>query len=360
MRRALWLAALLAAGCASKGQIKVISAPHPRPTAPPEAAFEPVAASAPLPVSGSARLALVQPGDSFWRIARRELGHGTLYAELAAANGLQPQSMIRPGESLRLPSGAGMSAPGQAPPKPRPKGKAKPRQESWSKRENHAYAVGEKLTFAVQYFNATAGYAILSIPEYSVQQGRVCLHVVAEAKTHPFFETFFKVRDRIETFIDADSQISWRYEKHIREGGYSADAFYIFDQRGHRMVEPDKNHEVTVSAETQDVLSCFFWFRTMDLTPGHDMTINVAADNMKSYQLLVNVLRKERVSTLAGDFDCILVQPHLMYDGIFQQKGEVFMWISDDARRIPVKIQTKIAIGSINITLQDAEWVQPN
>jgi hypothetical protein len=358
MKRACLASLLALMGCASRGQLKIIAfVPPPRPAAMPDDAIQ----AQPTPAAAEAE---VLPGDSFWRIARRELGSGSRYAELAAFNGLQANSIIRPGEMLRMPSrGPSQAAaakgahPGRA---LRAPGKGHPAPEAFIKRENHAYAVGEKLTFAVQYFNATAGYAVLSIPEYSVQQGRVCMHVVAEAKTHPFFETFFKVRDRIETFIDADSLIPWRYEKHLREGGFSADAFYLFDQRTHHMLEPDKNHDVTVSAETQDVLSCFFWFRTMELTPGKDMVIHVAADNMQSYELVVNVLRRERVSTLAGDFDCILVQPHLMYDGLFQQKGEVFVWITDDNRRIPVKIQTKIAIGSINITLQDAEWVQPN
>jgi hypothetical protein len=349
-----FLLALLMAGCASRGQVRVLLAPSaPRPEA---LAEMPAASLAGAPEAGAgraSRAARVLAGDSFWRIARRELGAGSRYLELAAFNGLGASALIVPGQLLKIPgdspaAGATARAGGK---------KIKP--EVWPKRANLAYTVGEKLTFAVQYFNVTAGYAILSIPEYSVQQGRVCMHVVADAKTHPFFETFFKVKDRIETFIDADSLIPWRYEKHLREGGYSADAFYIFDQRAHMMHEPSKGHNVTVSAETQDVLSCFFWFRTMELTPGKDMVIKVAADDMRSYELVVNVLRKERVSTLAGDFDCILVQPHLKYDGLFQQKGDVFVWITDDARRIPVKIQTNIAIGTININLQDAVWVQP-
>jgi hypothetical protein len=338
---------LLLLGCAQRGQIKVIMAPRiARPS------VEALAAAAPS--STPSRTIKILPGDSFWRIARREMGSGLLYNELAIFNGLTPKSLLRPGRTLEVP-GTAMAVPKEA---ENPAGKHLG-VYNWPKRENHAYTLGEKLTFAVQYFNATAGYATLNIGEYSVQQGRVTLHIVAEAKTTPFFETFFKVRDSIETYIDVDSLIPLRYEKHLREGGYSADAFYTFDQRAHMMYEPNKGHSVTVSAETQDVLSCFFWFRTMELTPGKDMIIKVASDEMKSYELVVNVLRRERVSTLAGDFDCILVQPHLKYAGLFQQKGDVFVWITDDARRIPVKIQTKIAIGTININLQDAEWVQP-
>jgi hypothetical protein len=54
-----------------------------------------------------------------------------------------------------------------------------------------------------------------------------------------------------------------------------------------------------------------------------------------------------------------VVQPHLTFQGVFQQKGEVLIWLTDDVRRIPVMVRSKIAIGSININLQDAEWVEP-
>lgn len=352
MRRAAGLlVVLLAAGCASRGSVKVFKTAPPRPT--PEAfpGITPHAASA--TAQALAQLS-VGKGDTLWWIARRSLGSGFRYPEIAALNSLADPDRIEVGQALKLPPGARLD-PGKA----AAGAKALPR-EKWTKRVNRAYAVGEKLTFAVQYFKLTGGYATLTVTEMSGQQGRPCLHVVAEAKSLASFEWIIKVRDRIETFIDAEALIPWRYEKHLREGGYSADAFYIFDQRSHKMLEPDKGKSADILPETQDVLSCFYWFRTMDLKVGDSSWIKVAADDMKSYDLKIDVLRKERVSTLAGDFDCILVQPHLQFEGVFQQKGDIFIWITDDERRIPVKIKSKIALGSINLNLQDAEWVQPS
>ncbi len=348
----LVLAGFIAAGCASKGKLRVHTVrptPTPGPVAAPEAAPSPQPTPAPLEHR-------VGPGDSLWRLARRHLGSGARYPELAKLNAVADPGFILDGLVLKIPSAAGAAVmpAGAAPPPKKSYGK-----ENWTRRPNRSYALGEKLTFAVQYFNITGGFATLSISEISEQQGRPCLHVVAEARSHPSFEWIIKVRDRIETYIDADSQIPWRYEKHLREGGYSADAFYLFDQRAHKMLEPDKGKAVDIAPETQDVLSCFYWFRTMDLAVGRSEWIKVAADDMKSYDLKVDVLRKERVKTLAGDFDCVLVQPHLQFEGVFQQKGQVFIWITDDERRIPVKIKSKIAIGSININLQDADWIQP-
>jgi len=156
-----------------------------------------------------------------------------------------------------------------------------------------------------------------------------------------------------------DHAFSWHYEKHIHEGGFRADASYVYDQRAHVMREPAKGKQVPMPLLAQDVLSCFYYFRTLNTAPGDHLLIPVTADDSKSYQLSVDVLRRERVSCLAGDFDCLVVIPHLAFKGVFQQKGEVTMWVTDDIRRIPVLIKSKIAIGSININLKDAEWVEP-
>jgi LysM repeat protein len=359
----LLAAAALSGACARRGHLILRKAK----------AREALALTVPEPLTPTVQAApqalTVAKGDSLWRLSRKNLGAGIRYSELAAANSIREPWIIQPGQVLSLPSGtptpASPTAAAAVAPSPKAvaTATAKAGREAakygWQKKENHAYTVGEKLTFAVQYGSITAGYATLSITEQPEIGGRPTLHVVAEAKTHPFFETFFKVRDRIESFIDLDYGFPWRYEKHLREGGYSADAFYLFDQRAGKIVEPDKGKEAPMPIGSQDVMSCFYWFRTLPLNVGDEATIPVTADDMKSYQLKVNVLRKEKAETLAGDFDCIVVEPHLTFQGVFQQKGQVLLWITDDARRIPVKIRSKIAIGSININLQDAEWVEP-
>jgi hypothetical protein len=295
-----------------------------------------------------------------WRIARRAYGCGAAWWRIARDNGIKPGKGFYPGRILKISfepmvnpcvfPGRGLSAAAPATSK-KPSWKA-------TRRSNKAFAVGEKLTFAVQYFGITAGFATLSIPEYTAQAGRPCFRIVAQAQSHPFFERIFKVGDRIETMFDTEYLIPWRYEKHLREGGFSADTFFIYDQRQNLLFN-DRSQSVTIPAEVQDVISCFYLYRTFDLHVGSEDWVNVAADNMKNYELQVKVLRGENIQTLAGDFDCLVVQPFMKFQGVFQQKGEVFIWLTNDARHIPVMIKSKIAIGSIDIILQDAEWVQP-
>lgn len=352
---ALALTALWLGACASRGRL-IERRARPIDFADLEAAKPEAGIAAPAPLT---RTVQVVKGDNLWDLSRHLLGRGALYPVIAQANGIQAPWVLQPGQVLQVPGAAPLGSLPAVTVTPLQRRKDEAAQYGWARQPNHAYTVGEKLTFAVQYGAITAGYATLSIPEAVLVNGRPCFHILAEARTHPFFETFFKVRDRIESYIDVDHGFPWRYEKHLREGGYSADAFYLFDQRLGRITEPDKGHEAPMPIGSQDVISCFYWFRNLPLKVGDEASITVTADDMKTYDLRVNVLRKERVSTLAGDFDTVLVQPHLKFQGVFQQKGEVFLWLTDDARRIPVKIRSKIAIGSININLQNAEWVEP-
>jgi hypothetical protein len=350
---ALALPALLTA-CSTGGRLVVRRGPvdlTPLPVA--GEALSPsaqaLAAPAPLPPAASATLR-VGKGDSLWTLARRRWGRGSRWPALARANGLSRPWVLQPGQRLTLPQG----------PLAAPAGPAdQARRYGWPRQPNAAFTVGEKLSFVVQYGGVTAGYASLEIPQVEEREGRPCFRIEAHARTIPLFEAIFTVEDWVVSSIDVDHAFSWHYEKHIHEGGFRADASYVYDQRAHRLLEPAKGKAMDAPALTQDVLSCFYYFRTLALKPGDRVLIPVTADDWKSYQLSVDVLRRERVSTLAGTFDCLVVVPHMAFKGVFQQTGEVTLWVTDDARHIPVLIKSKIFIGSININLKDAEWVEP-
>lgn len=66
----------------------------------------------------------------------------------------------------------------------------------------------------------------------------------------------------------------------------------------------------------------------------------------------MSVLRRERIRVPAGSFDCILVKPELRSEGIFDQKGEIFVWMTDDGRHMPVLMRSAIVIGEIACLLE--------
>jgi hypothetical protein len=72
----------------------------------------------------------------------------------------------------------------------------------------------------------------------------------------------------------------------------------------------------------------------------------------KNHQLGVRVLRRERIKVSAGSFDCIVIEPGLTAAGVFKQEGKLTIWLTDDARHMPVLMKSKVAVGSIVAELE--------
>ncbi len=219
------------------------------------------------------------------------------------------------------------------------------------KLENHAFTVGEKLTFDVKYGFVTAGVAVMQIPEIKRISGRQAYHITFEVNTVPSFDWFYKVRDRYETYMDVEGLFPWRFEQHIREGGYTRDFAAFFDQR--RGKAKTSEGEYDIPKYVNDIVSAFYLARTFDYS-------NMKVDDKfhlqnfykdKVYDLDVKYLGKEQVEVEAGTFNCIMVEPLVQEGGLFKSEGSIIIWLTDDSLKIPVKVKTKVVIGSIDAEL---------
>jgi hypothetical protein len=98
------------------------------------------------------------------------------------------------------------------------------------------------------------------------------------------------------------------------------------------------------------IMSAFYFVRTMPLTVG-DTSRFSAVSGKKRYELKVVVHGHETLKTDFGKLQTIKVEPMLDGDGIFNSKGRIFIWFTDDDRRIPVLMECEIALGSIKARL---------
>lgn len=227
--------------------------------------------------------------------------------------------------------------------------------EEFRKIENNAFTVGEKLTFDVKFGFITAGVAEMAIPKMKRIFRRDVYNVTFRVNSVPSFDPFFKVRDRYETYLDEEGIFPWRFEQHIREGGYSKDFSAFFDQRRHVAKTTEGSYEIP--PYVNDIVSAFYLTRTFDFTnvePGHRFELYNFFDD-KVHPLEVLYHGKERVSVEAGTFDCIIIEPLVVEGGLFKSEGNIIVWLSDDELKIPVKVQTKVVIGSINAELSGYE-----
>ena len=76
-----------------------------------------------------------------------------------------------------------------------------------------------------------------------------------------------------------------------------------------------------------------------------------------TYFLPVKFLGRQRIDVDAGTFDCIIVEPLMKEGGLFKSEGRVIIWLTDDERKIPVKVSTKVVIGSIDAELREYSGV---
>lgn len=213
-----------------------------------------------------------------------------------------------------------------------------------------AFQPGEYLRFSIDYGFVNAGWAemeVVSIVEY---KGHLAYNFQTRAGTNKTFSVIFPVEDRVVSLMDMEEFYSLRHEKHLREGNYSADRWFTFDQEKHRAIS--ENYNIETYPRVLDVLSAFYFSRTLEMEPGDTFYLPNHTDG-KNYPLRVAVHRREEVTVPAGTFNTIVVEPILKAPGIFEHKGNVFVWLTDDKKKMPVLMKTRIVIGSIDARLQE-------
>ncbi len=216
--------------------------------------------------------------------------------------------------------------------------------------DNTAFGVGELLTFDVNYGFINAGTATLSVTNLIDWRGRPAYLLESRAQSNDFFSSFFRVDDRIESVMDAEGMFSWRFEKSLREGGYSSDREYEFNQRDFSVDYKDSTY--LLEPFTQDILSAFYFVRTQDLEPGRSVFVDAFLDGRKA-TIEVLVHRRERITVKAGAFDCLVVEPVNATGGMFRNEGKLTIWLTDDRLKMPVLMKSRVLVGSISAELTD-------
>jgi hypothetical protein len=221
----------------------------------------------------------------------------------------------------------------------------------------YIFGAGETMKYTINYGLVSAGTATIRIKDYVMAGDRPCFRIQSEARSRKFFDVFFKVRDRGESWLDVQGLFTWRFEKHLNEGSYHDNKVVTYNyQAGHATVKDEDVPTDTTGLlnEVQDGLSCLYWARLLPMKPDTVLTIPTLDVN-KVYSVKVHVLGIDTVNTPAGDFRCFKVEPTLEGEGIFKKDptGRIWVWFSDDAFRIPVMLQTKVIFGHITARLTD-------
>jgi len=218
---------------------------------------------------------------------------------------------------------------------------------------------GEILTYDVSWSNiVTAGIATMEIKEGTLPDGEQVLRFIATTRSAGLVDKFYRVNDRLESIYDPRTMQSLKFSLNASHGKKKRRRELVFDPLKKTVISTlndDPPETLTILDQTQDALSSLYYLRTRDdLIVGKSIFIQVH-DSGKNWSVEVQTLGREKVTTPAGKFSTIKIRTFPKYEGVFMNKGEIFVWFTDDSRRIPVLMKSTISIGSIVSTLTKME-----
>jgi hypothetical protein len=212
------------------------------------------------------------------------------------------------------------------------------------------FGEGETLVYTIAWLKIEGGGMTLKTARETTSDGVPMHRITLTATSNDYVSKFYPVRDLYETWVDARDFQPLRFEKHAREGRYESDEVEEFDLG--KKIGSWREDRTPLPDRIQDIISSFYFLRAQPLAVGWDVRVDMFSRG-KIYKLKAAVLEKERVETEAGVFEAFKVQPQLRENETAEDRnrGKLFLWFSDDDRRLPVMAKTVMPIGSVTARL---------
>lgn len=216
---------------------------------------------------------------------------------------------------------------------------------------------GELLRYDVSWSETlNAGGAVMEVREEILPDGKQVLAFVLSGRTRGLMGKLFPVKDTVQSLFDPEEMQSLSFTMQESFRKKKRNRTLVFDREQNTItgrLNDDPPQTMPVPAGAQDGLASLYYLRTRnEFSRGNVFTIDVHSGG-KNWSVEVHTLGRERVKTPAGEFDTIKVKTRPLHEGVFQNKGEIFLWLTDDSRKIPVLMKTKIKVGSFVFTLRE-------
>ena len=222
------------------------------------------------------------------------------------------------------------------------------------------FAPGERIVMRITWARLLAGRATLGV-ERSARSARPLLEFVLEARSQGFFAWLarFEVEDRTVSAWDQDRGCSVGIEKRLREGRHARQQRVVIDsETGSAEVEdarlPERRYRL--GGCVQDILSAFFVARARGWDAEGRLQPVRTFDNGRLFDLQFQPVRTETLdlpAPLGRDVPTRVFEVMLVPEtGVFEQQGRLLLWVTDDARRLPVRLRAKAPVGWVSADLE--------
>jgi len=247
-----------------------------------------------------------------------------------------------------------------------------------------SFQVGELFRYKIRWKFMTVGYSTMSIPGTIMCGKSKCLIFLSTAKGTPFINKFFPVDDRITSFWNPQLKKPVWAEKNLNEGNFHKKyevTFQLKEKKAEWKLEQISGNSDKVGVKRkdalwkykqgtteylpdsfQDILSAVYFMRAFQAKRDIGQSFEIVLfDDLKLSVLRIKILRQEELPlTVNGEkkiYQSVVTQPFFNTSGVFKSAGDIYIWISDDSRRIPLKIQARVPyVGNVIVELiEDAD-----
>lgn len=238
---------------------------------------------------------------------------------------------------------------------------------SFTKVSSQTIKSGEKLVFTGSYnmSGLMTKLAQVTMSTENVTTARnTYLHLSCELSTYSKWDTFFKIRDLYESYVNPTTLKPSLYKRNIDEGGWTKKEKYVFKENvvnstSKKKNTPETHKTFTIGSSTQDVISLLYKLRTMDLSKfkvGQTYSLMIVFDE-KQIPVTLKYMGKETISAgNLGNKECYKLSIGAKTDSL-KGKDKNLIWLTADTKKVPALLKFSIPVGTGQLTLTSASGI---
>jgi hypothetical protein len=219
------------------------------------------------------------------------------------------------------------------------------------------FPVGETLGYAVSWMGIRCGHMDITSFTETDADGRTIYRITLHAQTTKFFDGIYKVRSRLDSFVDPVRMASFRYEEHAVEKKKRKDDVWVIDPDGGGALR-DKNGEISkIPADAEhpfDPLAFVYRLRTIDAAVGEEASLFLMTDK-GAVETIAKVTRAKQIKTKRGKCDAVAVVPAPRDGMMFSKSGAMVIWLEKDDPARLCRIEFDLSFGKLVASLQSVE-----
>jgi Protein of unknown function (DUF3108) len=214
----------------------------------------------------------------------------------------------------------------------------------------YPWGVGEKLTYSAKLGMISLGSGTLEVAGIDTVRGTEVFkfRFRLQGKT-----IVYSLDDVLESFVGTQDMISRRFLQDFVENGKPSKRHYeIFPDSGY-FREEGKPGTQPAPADALDDAAFFYFVRVTELQVGKKYTFGRYFRKEKN-PVTIEVIKREKMELPDGrDVDCLVLHPVIDTKGMFSKRSDTRIWLTDDARRLPVQIRSKFPFGTITLRMRE-------